>query len=323
MLNVVHLHTLQAVLESGSFSGAAKDLGYTTSAVSQQVAALERAAGVRLFERGPRNLWPTAAALRLGRHAAAVLTRLAEAEEEMRGFAEGYRGRLGVAGFATGNVRLLPRALAQLLQRFPEADVTLQADRTSAGVVEAVCQGRTDLGLVFEYDSVPESWPRELSVFPILDEDLIVITATGRGRVEPAPPTDLATFSKRTWATNREGSVGHESLVRLCAQAGFQPEVQFLNDNFDVIRGLVREGLGVALVPALALGVDPAIQLVRLTSPAPRRKVFAISRASDENPLLATAVETIIEASREFVAWTTEAFVGQVDSPLAALPDRR
>jgi DNA-binding transcriptional LysR family regulator len=317
VLNMVHLQTLQAVLETGSLSGAAKELGYTTSAVSQQIAALERALGVRLFERGPRNLWPTTAAVQMGRHAAAILSRLSEAEEDLRGYTDGHRGRLRVAGFATVGAQLLPRALARLVARFPEAELTLQDDGGPPEVVQAVCDGRADLGLVFEYDLVPQSWPGELRTCPILDEELVVLSGLRPATLD-AGDTDLPELSAEIWVANREDSAGYENLLRLCAQAGFKPEIRFTSDDFDVIRGIVRENLGVALVPALALGIDRAITMRRLKSHGPRRKVLAVHRTTDVNPLVFAGVEAIQEAAEEFVRWTTEAFGVRVDSPLAA-----
>jgi DNA-binding transcriptional LysR family regulator len=317
MLNMVHLQTLQAVLRTGSLSGAAKELGYTTSAVSQQIAALERTLGVRLFERGPRNLWPTTAAVQMGAHAAAILSRLSEAEEDIRGFADGHRGRLRVAGFATVGAQLLPRALARLVGRFPDAELTLQDDGGPQEVAQAVCDGRADLGLVFEYDLVPQSWPGELRVCPVLDEELVVICGSGRLAHEQFH-IDLPELSGEIWVANREDSPGHENLLRLCAQAGFKPEIRFTSNDFDVIRGIVRENLGVALVPALALGVDRTIALRRLRSHGPRRKVLVLSRATDLNPLVFSAIEAIEEAAEEFVHWTTGAFAVRMDKPLAA-----
>ena len=318
MLNVVHLQTLQAVLATGSLSGAAKELGYTTSAVSQQIAALERNLGVRLFERGPRSLLPTPAAVQMGTHAAAVLARLAEAEEDVRGFADGHRGRLRVAGFATVGAQLLPRALARLVARFPEVELTLQDDGGPAEIAAAVCEGRADLGLVFEYDLVPQNWPGELRICPILDEELVVLCGPRQQTAEPFH-TDLPELAEEIWVTNREDSAGYQNLVRLCAQSGFHPEIRFTSDDFDVIRGIVRENLGIALVPALALGIDRVITMRRLRSAGSRRKVHVVHRATDPNPLVVAAVEAVREAAAEFVQWTTEAFGVRVDPPLATL----
>ncbi|MCT9078741.1 LysR family transcriptional regulator [Streptomyces fulvoviolaceus] len=316
----MHLQTLQAVLRTGSLSGAAKELGYTTSAVSQQIAALERALGVQLFERGPRNLWPTPAAVQMGRHAAVVLSRLEEAEEELRAFAEGKQGRLRVAAFATVSAQLLPKALGRLVARFPQAELSFQDDGGDpAAVARAVCEGRADLGLVYEYDLVPQAWPDELRLCRVLQEELVVLCGQKQLTEDPVH-TDLRELSGAIWVANREDTAGHHNLLRLCAQAGFQPEVRFTSDDFDVIRGIVRENLGVALVPALSLGIDRTITMRRLRSRGPRRTVLAVHRATDPNPLIPAAVEAIRAAAAEFVVWTTGAFGVQVDSPLASTP---
>ncbi|MFI0816309.1 LysR family transcriptional regulator [Streptomyces sp. NPDC021098] len=319
MLNMVHLQTLQAVLATGSLSGAAKELGYTTSAVSQQIAALERTLGVRLFERGPRNLWPTTAALQMGRHATALLSRLEEAEEDIRGYADGNRGRLRVAAFPTVSAQLLPKALRRLVARLPDAEITLQNDGDPTDVALAVCEGRADLGLVYAYDLVPETWPGELTLRPILDEELIVLCGPDQHTAD-AHHVDLRELSGAIWVTNDEGTAAHHNLLRLCAQSGFRPEIRFTSNDYDVIRGIVRENLGVAMVPALSLGIDRAITMRRMRTRGPRRKVLAVHRSTDPNPLVPAAVDAIREAAAEFVTWTTEAFGARVDSPLATTP---
>lgn len=129
--------------------------------------------------------------------------------------------------------------------------------------------------------------------------------------------TELPELCGEIWVANREDSPGHENLLRLCARYGFKPEIRFTSNDFDVIRGIVRENLGVALVPALALGVDRTITLRRLRSNGPRRKVLTVSRATDLNPLVFAAIEAIEEAAEEFVHWTTEAFRVRLESPLA------
>lgn len=317
MLNPVHLQTLRAVLAAGSLSGAAKELGYTTSAVSQQITALERTLGMPLFERGPRNLWPTSAAVQMGVYAAEILSRLREVEDEVRGFLDGTRGRLRIGAFSTVGARLLPGALARLVTRYPNAELTVQEDSNPGFTVDSVHEARTDLGFVYKYDVVPQSWPTGLQASLILDEELVIIGGPLH-KMGPRLRIDLRELSTEIWVSNRSDSPGHENLIRLCAQLGFSPNVRFQSNDFDVIRGIVRENLGVALVPALALGIDRSITMLRLASHCPRRKVFALHRVTDPNPLLPIAVESIRQAARDFERWTTEAFGVRVDSPLAS-----
>ncbi|MBB5158617.1 LysR family transcriptional regulator [Saccharopolyspora phatthalungensis] len=317
MLNFIHLQTLQAVLATGSLSAAGKKLGYTTSAVSQQIAALERSLGVKLFERGPRNLWPTAAAQQVSEVAAAILARLDEFETEMRGAARGDRGRLRLGSFPTVGAQLLPKALARLLDQYPHAEFTVHDEGQSAAVVDAVRAMRADLGLVFEYDAVPATWPDDLTVHPVLDEEMVVLAGANRG--DPLPETvDLASLSDEIWAANRPDSTGRSNLEHWCALSGFAPEVRFETNDYDVIRGIVRESLGIALVPALALGVDHTITMHRISGNKPRRKVRAIHRSADPNPLLPHALAAIAAATDAFIAFTTSGFsTDTVHAPLA------
>lgn len=312
MINPVHLQTLKAVLDTGSLSGAAKVLGYTTSAVSQQIAALERSVGVRLFERGPRSLWPTSAALQMGGQANEILYRIGEVEETMRAFSEGRRWRLRVGAFATVGARLLPDALARLVDRFHDTELLVH-DGDPRELAESVREAKTDLALVCEYDLVPRTWPGELRVHPVLDEETVLIRAAGHGdsRVR------LGELAEEVWISNHPGSAGHDNLLRACAQAGFSPDVRFCSDDFDVVRGIVRAGLGVALVPSLALGGDQAIAVRRLPGGGPRRRVHALYRSTDPNPLLPVAVDAIRRTAREFASGRDGVFGAPCASPLA------
>lgn len=320
MLNFVHLHTLQAVLETGSLSGAGKKLGYTTSAVSQQIAALERSLGVQLFERGPRNLWPTASAHRAGEVAAGILDQLAEFEAQMRGVTRGERGQLRLAPFPTAGSRLVPLALAKLVQRFPDAEFSVQDEIRSVAVIEAVRTMRADLGLVFEYDAVPETWPDDLAVHPVLDEEVVVLS--GAARPDPLPPmVDLASLSGETWVAHRSDAPGRVNFEYWCAQSGFHPRIRFETNDYDTIRGTVREDLGIAMVPALALGNDQTITMHRLEGASPRRRIRAVHRAADPNPLLPEALQAVAEAAGQFIEWTGGGFgTDTLHRPLASRP---
>ncbi|MET8468601.1 LysR family transcriptional regulator [Streptomyces sp. NPDC006422] len=320
MLNLVHVQTFRAVLETGSLSAAGKRLGYTTSAVSQQVAALERGLGVRLFERGPRSLRPTHAAERVGLVAASVLNRVDDLEAEVRALARGDRGRLRLGAFPSVGAQLVPRALARLVGRFPEAEFTVHDDARSAAVAEAVHSGRIDLGLVFEYDVVPERWSPELTVHPMLDEEIVVLS--GADRHDRLPPrVELASLAEEIWVCNPAGSTGRANLQHWCARAGFAPRIRFETDDFDVIRGIVRENLGIAFAPALALGVDSSILMHRISDHRPRRRVRAVHRADDPNPLLDEALTAIKEGIAAFVEWTTGAFETDTERLPLARPD--
>lgn len=319
MLNFMHLESLNAVLETGSFSAAGKRLGYTTSAVSQQIAALERNLGVQLFERGPRNLWPTAAAHRVNTAALGVLSQITGCEEEIRAAASGTeRGRLRIASLPGIGTRLLPRALAALVRRFPDAEVTVSEKSSTDELTEAVATMRVDVGIISTYTAVPTDWPDRLVATPILEEEIVVIA--GANRVPSLPPTlELASLSDAVWVAQPPGTRGRASFEHWCQAVGFNPEVMFETNSFDTIRGLVREDLALGAIPALALGVDRNITMHRLVDVSPRRRIHLISRSSDQNPLVAEAEQVILDSADHFVDWTREGFeTYEVDHPLAA-----
>lgn len=319
MLNFMHLESLNAVLETGSFSGAGKKLGYTTSAVSQQIAALERNLGAQLFERGPRNLWPTATARLVNDAAQGVLSQIAEFEEEIRTAAAGTdRGGLRIASFTSIGSRLLPRALAELIRSFPEANFPVSEKDDVDEVTEAVTSMRADLGIISIYTALPVSWPDRLVRTPVLEEEIVIIA--GANRVPPLPPTcELASLTDEVWVAHPPGTRGRANLEHWCQAVGFTPNVMFETNSFDAMRGLVREGLALAAIPALALGVDRDITMHRLTDVSPRRKVYIVSRDSDQNPLLSEAEQAILSSAVHFVDWTREGFeTYEVDHPLAS-----
>src|SRR3954447_25185841 len=125
MLDVKRMRVLREVAAERSFSAAAQKLGYTQSAVSQQIAALEREAGSILIERNPRGGRPTGAGEALARHAEKILARLAEAEAELEAIAGLRGGRLRLASFPTAGATLVPRAIAEFSQRYPEVELSL------------------------------------------------------------------------------------------------------------------------------------------------------------------------------------------------------
>jgi DNA-binding transcriptional LysR family regulator len=308
------------VLDAGSFSAAGKRLGYTTSAVSQQIAALERSLGVQLFERGPRNLWPTHAARQVGKVAGDVLLRLDELQSEVQAAARVDHGRLRVCGFPAAGARLLPRALAQLTTQFPMANYTLSEEIIPANVAEAVDTARADLGLVYEYDVVPEVWPDTLAIHPILHEQIVVLSGAERRR-PLSPRVTLKSLEDELWVANKTDVRGRASFEHWCMQTGFRPKVRFETDNVDVMRGIVREGLGLAFVPALALGVDRSITLHRLDDVAPQRLGLAVHRIADTNPLIGPALHAVRESAEEFVQWTTSGFQTDAErTPLGRIP---
>ncbi|MEU1290634.1 LysR family transcriptional regulator [Kitasatospora sp. NPDC005856] len=295
MINPIHVRTLSVVLETGSFSEAAGELGYTASAVSQQIGALERASGLVLFERGARSVRPTRAALVLGQRCSRVLSELAALEDEARALASGSRGMLRLGSFPTAQAVLVPPALARLAHKSPHAEVTLGEGEPSE-LVPLVASGRLDAALVYTYDRVHRQWPPGMVAVELLRESLFVLIPPG----DPAAQAEqirMADLCDRSWITSQEETAGARSLANLCASAGFAPQVAFRSNDYNVIRAMVRAGLGVALIPELAVTDElrPCVRL--LQEPSCARRVHSVRRASDTNPLLPYLEDALRRAS--------------------------
>lgn len=283
MLDPTQLTTLRAVMDTGSFAAAAARLQYTPSAVSQQMAALERACGVPLFERWPHQVRPTAAAQRLAELAGGPLADLAAAEREIARIARGEEGRLRVGAFPTAGAAILPRALAALRRLTPGAEVELVEGEPEL-LVPQVQDGRLDLALVYEYDLVAADFGTLVRV-PLRHEPLRVLLPASRRNVGES--VRLADLRDDTFVAALEGSAGAANLDRMCAAARFRPRVSFRSNDYAVMRGLVGAALGVAVVPELGVAPDRAVRAVPLSGRPLRRRVDVVHRPTTANPLLA------------------------------------
>ncbi len=293
MLNPVHVRTLSEVLATGSLSEAAARLGYTASAVSQQISALERTTGLVLFERGARTIHPTRAAVALGERCTRFLDQLAALEHEVRALAAGERGLVRVGSFPTAGAALIPWALARFVQQQPGAEVSLEEGEPDE-LLPLLLSDTLDVALVYVYDLVPRTVPAQLTVTELLHEPLRVLLPPAHpGRDEERVP--LGALAEETWISSREDTAGARSLSLLCATAGFAPRVAFRTNDYGAVSELVAAGLGVALVPGLALRAAPGP--LPLAGDAPGRRVLAIHRTANPNPLLPPLLDALTRAA--------------------------
>lgn len=280
LLKPLHLLTLKAVVRSESFALAARDLGYTASAISQQISALEKETGLVLFEREAHGIRPTAAAHRLVDLSTHVLAAMDDLDHQVQELATGATGRLRLGSFPTADVRLVPSALSALVETHPRAQIQLEEAEPDE-LLTALSQGDLDVALVYEYGLSPRQWPAGLTRHHLLREDLILLRARGSGLSAQLPQ-----LSRARWITSREDTAGARSFVRLCAAAGFEAAVAFRSNNYAVVRELVSAGLGVAVVPALGHLPSDEVEATRLTQRSAHRQVMALHRSENSNPLL-------------------------------------
>lgn len=297
MLNPLHLRTLMTVVRTGSFADAARELGYTPSAVSQQMALLERQVRMPLFDRSPRSVTATATAVMIAERARESLSALDALDEDVTGMAQGRLGVLRVGSFPTASQRLLPAAISHYQQL--HRDVHLELDEAEADTLAAqVADGELDLALAYRYDLVPRSLPKGLGSERLLDEELLLLLPAD----DPMADTEtvaLEELEERTWVTTRVGSSGTECLHRLCGEVGFAPNISFRSNDYAVIHEFVRRGFGIALIPALSHTPSAGIRSRRLDGVMARRHVQVLLRSRLLNPAIADFVQSLHAAAKD------------------------
>jgi DNA-binding transcriptional LysR family regulator len=298
MLDVRRLRVLREVAERGSFSAAADALSFTQSAVSQQIAALEREAGTRLLQRGPGGIRLTDAGRALVSHADAVLARLADAERELAAIAGLEGGRVRLASFPSAGATLVTRAVSLFKERYPAVELTL-AEGEPEDTVPALKRGEFELAVVFEYGVGIGDLEEGLDVIHLLDDALFAVLpqdhALARRQTVP-----LEALSDEPWVSGCGGGYCHAMLVQCCNEAGFTPGVAFESSDHNVLMGLVASGVGVTLLPELATRIPhPGVEIRALAGPTPMRHIYA---ATPANSYRSPATKAMIEVLEEVAA---------------------
>jgi DNA-binding transcriptional LysR family regulator len=278
-LNPRRLRVWHAVVSTGSIKQAAIDLGYSSSAVSQQIAALQRETGTVLLEPDGRGVRPTPAGELLADHAAKIVAQLAQAEDELAAMREGQIGMLRVGSFASAGSELLPRALASVKATLPQIEINLRsAERPDA--LTLLARGVIDLAVIETHSWVSEPEADGLLFEPLLTDHYRIVLPRGH-HLARRRRIDLAELSTEPWIDLRcEVGCCRTATTRAFGQAGFHPAWVAEADDYWPAQGFVGAGLGLALIPALALGVIHANAIVRELSPGnlPTRDVLTVTR---------------------------------------------
>ncbi|MEU4798200.1 LysR family transcriptional regulator [Streptomyces sp. NPDC023327] len=286
MIEARHLRVLRAVAATGSFSAAARELGCTQPAVSQQMKALESSTGTPLLIRTGREMRLTQAGEALVRHAAGILAGLTAAEEEVAAIAGLRAGRVRLVSFPSGSSTLVPGALAALRAAHPGTRVSL-VEAEPPRSVEMLREGDCDVALAFRYaarseapqgkaDGAPaaEDWD-DLVVRPLLADRLVGLVPEGH-RLAGADAVTIGEFADESWIAGCPRC--RRQLVEVCEGAGFVPRIDFATDDYPAVIGLVGAGLGVAVLPELAIeSVRPMGARTVTVEPAVRREIVALT----------------------------------------------
>ena len=301
MLDVKRLRILREVAQQGSFSAAGDALYLSQSAVSQQIATLEREVGMQLLDRTREGPKLTDAGRVLVSHAEAAIARLDEAERELAAIAGLEGGELRLASFPSASATVLTEAVSIFHRRHPKVRLSV-ADAEPEESLPRLRAGALDLALTFDYPSLPNPEERDLEKTLVLTESMHLALPIDH-ELADRPVVPLRAFEDTEWLCGSRPSSCGEVVFAACRGAGFEPRIGFESDDYHVMQGVIAAGLGVTLLPDLALATLRSDLVVRPTDPpSPQRRVWAASRtegarspATDEMLTILTEVGEAFE----------------------------
>ncbi|NUT12726.1 MAG: LysR family transcriptional regulator [Nonomuraea sp.] len=292
MTDVQRLRVLQEVARQGSFSKAAAALLYTPSAVSQQIATLERSVGAAVVERSPRGVVLTEPGRLLVEAAEAVFAELQHARERIDRIAAG-RTRLTIATFVSGGRKLLPGALGSFVAEHPDVEITV-LEREPEESLPLVSEGAADLAVAYHFDGPLPLTRSRLAWTPLMEDPMSIVLPKGH-RLAGRPALDLAELAAERWIL---GCTKTEAFLRRYAErAGFEPRFAGATSDYFFAQSLVAAGVSVSLIPQVALDLSAAgLAVVPILPPRPTRYIgVATVRRRRPEPL----VDRLVDAFRQ------------------------
>jgi len=264
VLDLGRLRVLVAVAREGSVTAAAEALHYAQPSISHHLAKLEAEVGVPLLQRMGRGIRFTDAGRLLVARAEVILAQVEAAQVELDELAGLKTGRARLAAFPSALATIVPPAAARITAEHPGLELSLtEAEPPEA--LSALRAGEVDLAVVFEYGDPPRADLRDISMVPLLEEPLFVVTPEDRPRRPgSAPDADLASYAEDRWIAGCERC--REHLLLACTRAGFTPDLDFETEDYVAVQALVAAGLGVSLLPGLTLVANrhPRVRLHRV-----------------------------------------------------------
>ncbi len=291
-----HLAALEAIAEHGSFGRAAAALGYTQSAVSQQIATLERLVGPRLIERpgGPRPVELTEAGRLLLRHAEAIVARLQAARADMEALQSGEAGTLRIGAFQSAGARILPELLRRHTQAWPQVQIRLE-EAEDEGLLAEIEHGGLDLAFVML--PVPGA---AIATVELVRDPYVLLTQAGSPLARATTPPTLREIGTMPLVGYRTCLGGQQVEDRLRA-AGVEPRMAFRSDDNATLQAMVAAGMGIALVPRLTVNeADTRVVVIELGERVPPRLIgLAWHRDRYRSPAALAFVDAALELCAE------------------------
>jgi DNA-binding transcriptional LysR family regulator len=291
--NVRGVRVLCEVAARGSFSSAADALGLTQSAVSQHVAALEREVGLPLVERGARPSALTEAGHVLVRHGKVINARLDSAEQDLAEIAGRRAGRLRFGSFPTALTTFVPTAFARLRSQQPAVVLTVVDDHMQR-LLPRLIDGELDLAVVFDHEVVPEPAAGRLHRIHLFDDTYRAVLPPGH-RLARRRAVDMADLAEDVWVGGHAASNWFRIVRHACRAAGFEPRTSLSSDDYRAVQAFVAAGLGVAVIPGLAVvNAAPGVEVRKLRIGAPMRRINVAHTAEGFQPPVVGAMTTIL-----------------------------
>jgi molybdate transport repressor ModE-like protein len=289
-VEIRHFAALQAIASQGSFGRAAEQLGYTQSAVSQQIATLERIVGEQLVERpgGPRPVSLTEAGRLLLRHADSIVARLQAAQADLRALRAGEVGTLRVGTFQSVGARVLPEIMRRYRQQWPAVDVVLE-ELVDEDIVRALERGELDIGFV----QLPVG-DAPLETIDLLRDPYVLVVPAGSPQASGRAPTLREIGSEPLVGFRSDRSI--EPVEAAIHGVGLEPRFTLRSNDNGTVQGLVAAGVANAIMPRLTVdAADPRVAVRELGDAVPPR-IIAIARHVDR--YLSPAARAFIETAR-------------------------
>jgi DNA-binding transcriptional LysR family regulator len=283
-----HLIYFEAVARLQHVSRAAVELAIAQPALSRQIRDLEEELGVELFERVGRNVRLTEAGEALLAHARTILAQVEAAQAEMRERVGLKRGRAAIGAPPTVGTRLLPRILAQFNQRYPGLELRVSEGGTGT-MLKLLEEGRVDLAVV----TLPVAH-EALDITPLFTEDLIIVVAPTHPRAAHGSVA-FAELAEEPFLLYPEGYGMREATLAACARAEFTPRIVLDGGEMDMVLRLAEAGLGIALMPRLALDGRVNLAALTITDQTLRRTLALVSRADRALAPAARALRAFLE----------------------------
>ncbi|NUR89532.1 MAG: LysR family transcriptional regulator [Nonomuraea sp.] len=272
MIDVVRLRVLVTVARRGSLTAAAKELHYSQPSVSHHLARLEAETGAKLLQRVGRGVRLTEAGRLLAERGADILGRLDAASDELAAHVGLRSGRVRLAAFPSALGTFIPGAVTRMSAAHPGLRLSL-TETEPPEALRLLRAGRIDVAVGFRYDdTAPED--DDLEVIPLLDDPSYLIA--------PTPPGELAEHADEPWIAGCDRCRSH--LLEICAAAGFAPSISFTSDDIVAVQALVAAGMGLTVLPGLALRAHRHPDVHVRAIPGSTRHVFAAVYGSAPHP---------------------------------------